>query len=139
MSTHHAAGFGMIDTLIGLMLLAVVLLGACSVLIQQMRAAQAAALQGRAVDLAADLTEDLRDITSPAAAAGLVQVWRERVSTALPVAGLLPGDFASAVVQPAVDGETPRLELAIQWRNAQAGTRSTLQLPAAIGFAEPLP
>jgi type IV pilus assembly protein PilV len=83
---RHAAGFAMIDTLIALLLLAIVVLTACFTLGRSLRATNQALFSSRGVDVAADLVEALHaqpgvvDFESLAAAA------RDRAATSLPPA-----------------------------------------------------
>lgn len=137
MSHARSAGFAMIDVLVALLLMAVVLTGACATLIQTMRATHAALLATRAVDLAADLTEALRGVDSVAEAEPLVSAWRVRVSAALPVAGMEPEEYAGLVaVAPAdasgAEDETPRLQVQLRWRDGTEGTVRELALPVTI-------
>jgi hypothetical protein len=78
-------GVGLIDTLVALTLLALSLLGAGTSLIRTLAANHAAALQSTAVDLAADLAEDMRTGPAPGAEAMLIQDWNRRVATELPI------------------------------------------------------
>ncbi len=55
---NHNTGFALIDTLVALLLFAVLVLAAIAMLLQGMRATHAAALTGRAVDLAADFSSN---------------------------------------------------------------------------------
>lgn len=99
------SGFAMLDSLVALLLFAVVLLGAIAVLIQGMRATHAAVLTSRAVDLAADFLEERRALPPGEAVEPLFTAWDERLRTALPevaqtvatelVAPLLPGGGAA--------------------------------------------
>lgn len=140
MSQPRNAGFAMLDALIALLLLAMVLTGTCVTLIQTMRATGAALLATRAVDLAADFTEDLRGVTSVAQADALLVAWRARVATLLPVSGMEPEEFASLVpAPPATAGETEaavrNYELTLRWRVAREETRE-LKLPVAAAFMD---
>ena len=78
-------GVGLIDTLVALTLLALSLLGASTSLIRTLAANHAAALQSTAVDLAADLAEDMRMGPAPGDEAVLIQDWNRRVAAALPI------------------------------------------------------
>lgn len=79
-----AAGFGLIDALVALTLLAITLLGACGSLHFALRSTQAALWQTRAVDLVADLSEDLLAAEAGAPVAAPLEAWRERVRQSLP-------------------------------------------------------
>lgn len=140
MPQARSAGFAMLDVLVALLLLAMVLTGTCVVLIQTLRATSDALLATRAVDLAADFTEDLHGVTSAEQADALLAAWRARVATLLPVAGMTPEDFASLTPTPPVTaGDTEPVveifELRLRWRAARNETRELI-LPVAAGFAE---
>lgn len=79
-------GFAMLDSLVALLLFALVLLGAIAVLIQGMRATHAAVLTSRAVDLAADFLEQRRALPPGEAVEPLFTAWRERLREELPEA-----------------------------------------------------
>ena len=79
-------GFAMIDSLVALLLFALVLLGAIAVLIQGMRATHAAMLTSRAVDLAADFLEQRRALPPGASVEPLFTAWNERLLEVLPEA-----------------------------------------------------
>jgi Tfp pilus assembly protein PilV len=95
----------MIDSLVALLLFAVVLLGAIAVLLQGMRATHAAVLTSRAVDLAADFLEERRALPPGAAVGPLFTAWHGRLRDVLPEAArgtatalaapLLPGGGAA--------------------------------------------
>lgn len=129
-------GFAMVDVLVALLLLAVALASACATLIQTMRAMHGALLATRAVDLAADLTEELRGVTSATQAQSMVNAWRERVSVALPVAGLEPEQFAALMPLPVEEGQAGdaaprRYELTLRWHGPPAAELRELRLPVA--------
>jgi Tfp pilus assembly protein PilV len=130
----RASGFAMVDALVALLLLAVCLAGACATLFQTMRTTHDALLTTLAVDLAADLTEELRFATSDASRATVVDVWRERVMEILPVGGLQPGEFAALVPTPAAQGEAVNaslsyMELVLQWHSLPGSGLHELRLP----------
>jgi len=83
-SASRNTGFAMIDALIALLLFAVGLLAACAALVHGMRATHGAVLGGRAVDMAADLAEDIRGVDADAAGAAFT-AWQARVEAALPL------------------------------------------------------
>ena len=91
------SGFAMIDTLVALLLFALVLLGAIAVLIQGMRTTHAAVLTSRAVDLAADFLEERRALPPGAAVEPLFSAWNERLREVLPEAARVT---ATALVEP---------------------------------------
>jgi hypothetical protein len=134
------AGFAMLDVLVALLLLAVTLTGACATLVQTMRATHGALLATQAVDLAADLIEELHDATSATQVDALLAAWRARVSASLPVAGMEPDEFAALALpvgaeEPATaTGNVQRRELRLRWRDVRAGGVRQLTLPVAIAF-----
>ncbi len=101
-NTH--TGFALIDTLIALLLFAVVLLAAMAGLLQGMRAMHAAALTGRAVDLAADLLEQHRAQPVGAAIEPLLADWNLRMASDLTESART---MALALVQPLVAPNEP--------------------------------
>lgn len=127
----------MIDVLVALLLLAVSLAGACATLIQTMRATHGALLTTRAVDLAADLTEELRGATSVTEAGMMVEAWRGRVRAILPVRGLAPQIFAELAPVPAQEGQTggapQRFELTLRWHDSPGTGLRDIHLPV-IGW-----
>lgn len=130
------AGFAMVDVLVAMLLLAVTLTGACATLVQTMRATHAALLATRAVDLAADLSEELRQAASPDETSVLLADWRSRVATALPVAGLAPEQYVSLVPDEPLSEETSepgvfRHVLTVRWRDTREDLRE-LNLPVAM-------
>lgn len=126
----------MLDVLVALLLLAVVLTGTCATLIQAVRSSGDALRATRAVDLAADLTEELRGAGSPAQAEAVLASWRSRVATVLPVGAMEPEEFASLAptsLEPAEDATTPvspPLLLRLRWLGAGSEQRELL-LPVA--------
>ena len=94
------AGFGLIDALVALALLAVTLLGACGGLLFALRATQAAAWQMRAVDLVADLDEQLQQADPAEPVAARLESWRARVRQVLPTAEVAGLEPRSLVVGP---------------------------------------
>jgi Tfp pilus assembly protein PilV len=132
------AGFALLDTLVALLLLAVVLTGSCATLIQSMRATGAALLSSRAADLAADFTEELRSASSASEVATLLTLWRTRVATLLPVAGMQKEEFAALQRAPVTStGTVPVVNtflLTLRWQ-APSGERRQLTLPVALAFS----
>lgn len=136
MPQDRNAGFAMIDVLVAMLLLAVALTGACATLVQTMRATHAALLATRAVDLAADLSEELRQAASLDETRVLLADWRSRVATALPVAGLAPDQYVSLVPDAPLTEESTgdgvsRHVLTLRWRGDQGDLRE-LKLPVAM-------
>lgn len=131
-------GFAMIDVLVALLLLAVTLTVACATLVQSMRATHQALVATRATDLAADLTEQLLDVTSRAQADAVLMAWRNRVATVLPVAGMDPREVASLTPANVMMESPPyRYELTLRWRIARAREIRELSLPVTTAL-EPL-
>lgn len=134
------AGFAMIDVLVALLLLAVTLTGACATLVQTMRATHGALLATRAVDLAADLTEELHDATSVAEADALLTAWRARVSATLPVAGMEQDEFATLIAVAPAEGSAAtadvphHFELRLRWREGVDRAQRELALPVVARF-----
>jgi hypothetical protein len=135
----RSTGFALIDVLVALLLLAVCLTGACATLIQTMRTTHEALLVTRAVDLAADLTEDLRGVQSVTQGEAVLAAWREQVRRALPVVGLDPDEIASLAPMPAppdASGEGPGVshELVLRWRGSPNQGIRELRLPLYVDY-----
>lgn len=125
---HRTAGFGLVDALVALALLAMTLLGACGALHFAMRAIHAAAWQARAVDLVADLDEDLQHADRAQPLATRLESWRARLRHDLPVAEIAATDARDlAVAETAITW----LDLRVAWQAAPGSPRQTLQLPLA--------
>jgi hypothetical protein len=135
----------MVDVLVALLLLALTLTGACVTLIQAMRSTHGALLATRAVDLAADLAEELRVAASDAEAATLLSEWRARAASVLPAAGPAPEDFASLVPIPPGGGEAGSallvdgFLLTLRWQAAPGGAVREMVLPVAATWGGPTP
>ena len=114
-----AAGFGLVDALVALTLLAVTLLGACGSLHFALRATRAAAWQARAVDLIADLDEDLQHADPALPMAVRLESWRARVQQDLPAAEVSALDPRNLTV-----GETQ-----IAWRDVRLAWNGTPGMP----------
>jgi type II secretory pathway pseudopilin PulG len=131
------AGMAMLDVLVALLLLAIVLTGAFTTLMQTMRQVHGALLTTRATDLAADLAEELRGATSAAQIDAVVTAWRRRVATTLPVGTLAPEEFGSLrrVLPPSGDiapATESAHEVTLRWRELPRGGSGELTLPLAI-------
>jgi type II secretory pathway pseudopilin PulG len=98
---QRSAGFAMLDSLVALLLFALVLLGAIAVLIQGMRATHAAVLTSRAVDLASDFLEQRRALPPGAAVEPLFIAWQEHLQELLPEAAR---GTATELVEPLLAG-----------------------------------
>jgi len=128
----------MLDVLVALLLLAVALTGACATLVQALRATGDALRATQAADLAADFTEGLRGVTSPAQREALLVSWQTKVAAALPVTGMMPEEFATlvSVTPEPAEGATPvvsLLQLRLRWRGSGGEVRE-LGLPLAAGI-----
>jgi type II secretory pathway pseudopilin PulG len=140
MRQERQAGFAMFDVLVAVLLLAIALTGACLSLVHTMRASHAALLATRAVDLATDLSEQLRHAGSAAQAASLLAASRMHIAAVLPVAGMDPADIAQ--LQPLAQADLPApgaaggLQLVLRWRQAGAASPRELRLPLASFPAE---
>jgi type II secretory pathway component PulJ len=122
------AGFGLVDALVALTLLAVTLLGACGSLHFALRATRAAAWQARAVDLIADLDEDLQQADPALPMAAQLESWRARVQQVLPaaeVSALNPLNLALG------EARLNWLDLRLAWNGTPGKPRESLGLPLA--------
>jgi hypothetical protein len=133
-----AAGFGLVDVLVALVLLALTLLGACGGLHFALRATHAATLQARAVDLVADLAEDIYGGNTARLQAEL-GAWRGRVRSNLPVHRQAASSLATHQLQhAALNDPVEWFDLRLNW-NGLPGTRGdALRLPlttAATGLS----
>lgn len=125
---HRRRGFGLVDALVGLALLAVTLLGACGSMHYALRATRSAAWQARAVDLIADLGEDLQHVDPALPAATRLESWRARLQQDLPA-----GEIASLEPRSLVAGDVAInwFDLRLAWNGTPGRPRETLQLPLA--------
>ncbi len=122
------AGFGLIDALVALALLAVTLLGACGGLLFALRATQAAAWQMRAVDLVADLDEQLQQADPAEPVAARLESWRARVRQVLPTAEVAGLEPRSLVVG---QSEIHWSDVQLGWNGMPGQARTSLRLPLA--------
>jgi hypothetical protein len=125
---RHPAGFGLVDALVALGLLAVTLLGACGSLHFALRATRAAAWQTRAVDLIADLDEDLQNADPTLPMEARLEAWRTRLQQNLPAAEVSAMEARSLVVG---ELQTGWLELRLGWNGTPGKPREYLRLPLA--------
>ena len=121
-----AAGFGLVDALVALALLAVTLLGACGAMHFALRATRAASWQARAVDLLADLDEDLQRLDPARPAAARLDAWRARVRQDLPAGALSAIDPRELVIG---EAGIHWLDLRLAWNGMPGSAGETLQLP----------
>jgi hypothetical protein len=130
-------GIGLVDTLVALLLLALSLLGACTVIVRTMGASHAAAIQTIAVDLGTDLGEDLRAGAIDSLEIRNMQIWRHRVAGALPV-GVPPLDaYADVVPMPPQAGEPRGFNVTLRWWDPAIHRPTTLALQIADALMEP--
>jgi len=134
--TEHRAcgqsGFGLVDTLVALALLAVTLLGACGSVHFAMRATRAAAWQARVVDLAADLDEELLQADPAQLLDQRIAAWRERVALELPAARVIGLDPRQLALDANV---VDWFELQLAWNGSPGQPRHSLRLPLAHAVA----
>lgn len=92
-------GFGLIEVLVGCVLMAVLSLGACAALHQALRAVRSAALQGHAAGLVMDLAEELALAADEATARQITGAWQQRVHGMLPGARgeVVPGGSSAGI------------------------------------------
>jgi hypothetical protein len=136
MLRRSMTGSGLIETLVALLLLSVTLLGTASTLVRTISSSRSAALHTRAVDLAADLAEELRaqpiDVNS-ITTSPLLADWRARVAAALPVANLSPAEYADVASPVASPSPAPvQLHTALRWHHSALGQLDTLQVPLTV-------
>jgi hypothetical protein len=125
---RRGTGFGLVDALVGLSLLAVTLLGACGSLHFALRATRSAAWQARAVDLVADLNEDLQHDDPALPLTDRLESWRQRLRQDLP-----SGEISAMDPRNLVAGATGInwFDLRLAWNGTPGGPRETLELPVA--------
>ena len=132
-------GTGLVDTLVALLLLALSLLGACTMIVRTMGASHAAALQTMAADLATDLAEDLRAGAIDPLDVQAIQEWRSRVAETLPV-GTPPLDaFAGVAPEPQQAGKPRALNVSLRWWDPAIHLPATLSMQVAAAQALPEP
>jgi Tfp pilus assembly protein PilV len=133
----RSTGFGFVEVLIALLLLALALLGAGVTLVQSMHANHAASLQTRAVDLATDLAEDLQSARSATNIAAAIARWRQLVPATLPVGGIAPAEYSVASLVTAGTGPAPtRFDLQLRWLDGATNEPFTLLLPVVAPLPE---
>jgi len=108
-------GIGLVDTLVALLLLALSLLGACTMIVRTLGASHSAALQTMAVDLATDLAEDLRAGAIDSRDILAMRTWRNRVAGTLPVGAPPLVGFAEVVPMPLRAGEPRGMDVTLRW------------------------
>jgi Tfp pilus assembly protein PilV len=130
-------GFGLIDTLIALTLLAVSLLGISGGVNHALRTAHATLLQTRAIDLVADLAEDLHSV-SPEQAPALLADWRTRVRQSLPTRDFDPPQLARVQLARG-DSQVSWFDVHMGWKGLSGARDGALRLPVTSPGAEALP
>jgi hypothetical protein len=135
--TRHRAprqsGFGLVDTLVALALLAVTLLGACGSVHFALRATRAAAWQARVVDLAADLDEELLQADPAQHIDQRIAAWRARVDLELPAARVIGLDPRQLALDSNAVGW---FELRLAWNGAPGQPPHSIRLPLANAVAQ---
>lgn len=131
-------GFGLIDTLIALTLLAVSLLGISGGVQYALRTTHATLLQTQAIDLVADLAEDLHAVNAEQVPA-LLSDWQSRVQQALPTRDFEPPQLARAQLARG-DAETVSwFDVQMGWNGLSGARDGALLLPVTSPGAEALP
>jgi Tfp pilus assembly protein PilV len=135
----RCAGFGLTDTLVALTLLAVGLLGVSGGVHYALRATHATLLQTRAVDLVADLAEDLHSATASGELPALLSGWQARVQQVLPARDFSPPRLTQARLKQSDAASVAWINVEMEW-NGPAGTRDgSLLLPVTSPGAQALP
>jgi Tfp pilus assembly protein PilV len=132
-----AAGFGLAEALVALLLLAIATIGAGAAMVASLSAQRAALLRTQAADLAADLAEALRSAPDTTAQDAEIQSWQALVLTRLPqtqpqAVRLSSSQSGGPAMLPA------GFQISLQWRDGRAPSPSELTLPiAAMTFRDP--
>jgi hypothetical protein len=129
---RNTKGFGLVDALVALGLLAVTLLGACGSIHFALRATRSAAWQARAVDLVADLDEDLHQSDPALPIEAQIRTWRARLQQELPAAEIAALDPRSLVVGESGIGW---LDIRVAWNGTPGAARESLRLPLSQAIA----
>jgi Tfp pilus assembly protein PilV len=133
----HCAGFGLIDTLVALTLLAVSLLGISGGVHYALRATQATLLQTQAVDLIADLSEDLHSVAAPEVAS-LLSEWQVRVQRSLPARDFAPPRLTRVDSGQEGVASMAWINIEMQWNGLSGARNGVLTLPVTAPGAEAL-
>ncbi|HXC57805.1 MAG TPA: hypothetical protein VN645_00730 [Steroidobacteraceae bacterium] len=123
------AGFGLIDTLTALTLLAVSLLGVSGGVHYALRATHATLLQTRAADLIADLAEDLHLVTAAKELPALMSDWQQRVRQTLPARDFDPPLLSHAQIGADGPAALTWTNVEIGWNNLRGAHDGSLLLP----------
>jgi Tfp pilus assembly protein PilV len=129
-SRSTAAGFGLTEALVALLLLAIATIGAGTAMVESLAAQRSALLRTQAADLAADLAEALRSTSDSDAQEAEIRSWKALVLNRLPRAQpkairLEPSPPAAAAMLPAA------WQIRLQWRDGRAPAPAQLSLPIA--------
>jgi len=133
------AGFGLIDTLTALTLLAVSLLGICGGAQYALRATHATLLQTQALDLIADLAEDLHSATTPDEVPALLSSWQVRVQRILPARDFDPPRLTRAQLKRSDTDTLAWFNVEMGWIGLGGTRDGLLSLPVASPGAEAVP
>jgi type IV pilus modification protein PilV len=134
-----SAGFGLVEALVALLLLAIATIGAGAAMVASLAAQRAALLRTQAADLAADLAEALRSAPDAAAQDAEIRSWQALVQTRLPRAQ------SEAERLPSSQSAAPPMQLpagfriSLQWRDGREPSPAMLTLPIATATFRDLP
>lgn len=130
-------GFAMLDCLVALLLFALALSGACAISIRALRATHVALQESRAIDLAADLSESLRQASSGADARSRIEELQRRMEREMPVAGIDSARHASISELPATPTTRPAAmrQITLRWNDPPEGTH---EISMPLAYAGPL-
>lgn len=134
----NCAGFGLIDTLVALTLLAICLLGISGGVHFALRTTQATLRQTQAVDLVADLTEDLHAV-APDEASASVADWQARVRELLPPRDFEPPRLTLNHLERIGSDTLPWIEVEMPWKGLTGKREGSLLLPVTSPGAGALP
>jgi Tfp pilus assembly protein PilV len=134
----HHGGFGLIDTLIALTLLAISLLGISGGVHYALRTAHATLLQTQAIDLVADLAEDLHSV-APDQVHALLSGWQARVQLSLPTRDFDPPRVARAELARGDAEPMAWFDVDIGWKGVSGAPDGSLLLPVTSPGSEALP
>jgi Tfp pilus assembly protein PilV len=127
-----AAGFGLAEALVALVLLGIATIGAGGAMVQSLAAQRAALLRTQATDLAADLAEALRASPDATAQDAEIHAWQATVLLKLPRAE--PQATRLTPSQPAASATLPAaFHIRLQWRDGHDAPPALLTLPVATG------
>jgi hypothetical protein len=131
-------GFGLIDTLIALTLLAVSLLGISGGVQYALRTSHATLLQTQAIDLVADLAEDLHSV-KPEQVPALLVDWQSRARQSLPARDFEPPQLSRAQLARGDAEPIAWLDVQMGWKSLSGAHDGALRLPVTSPGAEGLP